>query len=98
MQPMLQGKSPRLFRLKSGSKKLLTFTGKHLQCSSFFFCNFENKTLHRRCFDKFHKKFSEKPFFRTPPGNYFCCYYMDHSKKATQPLFRLKLHRDIKNR
>ena len=37
MQPMLQGKSPRLFRLKSGSKKLLTFTGKHLQCSSFFF-------------------------------------------------------------
>lgn len=39
MQSMLQGKSPRLFRLKSGSKKLLTFTGKHLQCSSFFFSN-----------------------------------------------------------
>ena len=36
MQTTLKGKSPRLLLLKSGSRKISKFTGKHLQCSSFF--------------------------------------------------------------
>ena len=66
MQPMLQGKSPRLFLLKSGSKKLLKFTGKHLQCSSFFFSNMTGpsatlKTKHSTvvAFTNFTKNFQK---------------------------------------